>query len=34
MAEEKKPQQLSKPEPKQSSRKVIKGGYTIPVQMF
>jgi len=35
MAEQKKTENESKPEPQPSSRKVGKGGgYTIPVQMF
>jgi hypothetical protein len=35
MAEQKKTEQESKPEPQQSGRKISKGGgYTIPVQMF
>jgi hypothetical protein len=35
MAEQKKTEHESKPEPQQSSRKIGKGGgYTIPVQMF
>jgi hypothetical protein len=35
MAEDKKTQQTSKPEPQQNGRKIGKGGgYTIPVQMF